>query len=176
MRRITPCITFEHCAEQAAECYVSVFPHARITSIQRYGRGAPLPEGVARSIGFELDGEPYLAINLGAACSAHGSPALVVHCDTQDEIDHYWARLSAGGVIRCGGWLSDRFGVAWQIVPGVLAPMLADPDEGRALRVMEALERMRKVDIAALQRAWGDSWTARGSIAVDMLASQPACA
>ncbi|HRQ64518.1 MAG TPA: VOC family protein [Xanthomonadaceae bacterium] len=174
MRRITPCIAFDQCAEQAADLYVSVFPRAHITSIQRYGRGAPLPPGVARSVGFELDGEPFLAINFGVECSTHCSPSLVVHCDTQEEIDHYWERLSAGGTTHHGGWLSDRFGVAWQIVPGVLTLMLADPDQARALRVAEALERMRKVDIATLQRAWDGVRPVRESSLLAAFSTQPA--
>lgn len=157
MQRITPCLWFDNQAEAAANYYVSVFKTARIGAITRYGRESAVEsgqqEGSVMTIEFELNGQPFLALNGGPRFKLNEAVSFIVKCDTQAEIDHYWERLTAGGDTNpqnCG-WLKDRFGVSWQIVPAVLPELLKGRNAGK---VMQALLHMRKLDIAILQRAY----------------------
>jgi predicted 3-demethylubiquinone-9 3-methyltransferase (glyoxalase superfamily) len=158
-RRITPCLWFDDQAEQAAAFYTSVFPDSRITAVSRYGKAGfeihGRPPGSVLTVAFELDGQPFTALNGGPAFKFNEAISLQVSCDTQQEIDHYWERLSAGGDERAQqcGWLKDRFGVSWQVVPAALPEMMTDPDPARSERVMVALLQMKKLDLEQLRRA-----------------------
>lgn len=154
MPRTRCCLWFDTQAEEAATFYVSVFPDSRITAVTRYGPGMPLPEGSVLTVAFELDGQPYMALNGGP--HFHFTPALslVIDCESQDEVDYYWDQLSAVPEREQCGWLQDRFGLSWQVVPTVLPEMLQDPDATRRQRVMQALLSMKKLDIARLQQAF----------------------
>lgn len=159
LARITPCLWFNHEAEAAVAQYTSIFPDSRIVRELRYdaasARQAGRPIGSVLTLEFELDGQPFTALNGGPLYRFNEAVSLIVRCDTQDEIDHYWDALGAGGdpAARQCGWLKDRFGVSWQVVPTVLPEWLADPDASRASRVMRAMLAMRKLDIAQLERA-----------------------
>ena len=151
---IKPCLWFNGKAEEAASFYVSVFPDASIGSVSRYGAGAPFPEGTAIMVEFELQGQRFQALN-GGAQFTH-SPAVSLSVDAKDsaEVDYYWNALIAGGGKegRCG-WLTDRFGVSWQVVPDGLGRVLSDPDPARRGRAMQALMQMTKLDLDALRAA-----------------------
>ena len=157
--RITPCLWFNDAAEAAVAQYVRVFPDSRIARTLRYdaaaARQAGRPVGSVLSIEFELDGQPFTALNGGPLFRFNESISFVVHCATQGEIDHYWQALGEGGdpSAQQSGWLKDRFGVSWQVVPSALPGWLADPDPAAASRVMRAMLSMRRLDIAALERA-----------------------
>jgi predicted 3-demethylubiquinone-9 3-methyltransferase (glyoxalase superfamily) len=159
-QKITPCLWFDDQAEQAAEFYLSIFPNSRILGISRYGEAGHefhgKPPGSAMTVAFELDGQAFTALNGGPLFRFNEAISLQVACQTQAEVDHYWDRLSDGGdesAQRCG-WLKDQYGLSWQIVPSVLAEMLSDPDTSKSQRMMSALLQMKKLDIAALQRAY----------------------
>ncbi len=158
--RIAPCLWFDDQAEQAAQFYVSVFPNSRIVRVSRYGEAGRevhgRPAGSVMVVAFELDGQPFMALNGGPLFKFNEAISLAVDCDTQDEVDHYWTKLSADGDAKAQqcGWLKDRYGVSWQIVPRVLPDMLCDPDAAKAGRVTEALLKMKKLDIAALKGAY----------------------
>ena len=154
MPKITTFLTYEDEAEAAVNLYTSVFPNSRITSTSRYPEGAPRPAGQLMSASFELDGQEYTALNGGPSFSFAQGISLLVNCETQEEVDHYWEGLTAGGGSPgpCG-WLTDRFGVSWQIIPRALGELLGDPDPARAQRAMGAMLQMSKLDIAELRRA-----------------------
>ncbi len=158
-RRIAPCLWFDDQAEQAADFYTSVFPDSRITAVSRYGKAGfeihGRRPGSVLTVAFELDGQPFTALNGGPVFNFNEAISLQVSCDSQQEIDHYWERLSAGGDERAQqcGWLKDRFGVSWQVVPAALPEMMTDPDPARSERVMVALLRMKKLDLEQLRRA-----------------------
>ncbi len=152
--RIQPCLWFDRQAEEAARFYVSVFPNARIGAITHYGPGAQLPEGTVLTIDFELDGQPYTALNGGPHFQFSPAISFVVRCTAQKEVDHYWKQLSAVPEQERCGWLQDRYGVSWQIVPEQLMTMLQHPDAERRQSVTMALLAMGKLDIAALQNAF----------------------
>jgi predicted 3-demethylubiquinone-9 3-methyltransferase (glyoxalase superfamily) len=156
MQRITPFLWFDNTAEDAVNYYVSVFKNARIEGVWRYGKEASAasgqPEGTVMSVSFVLDGQQFVALNGGPHFRISEAVSFVVNCESQEEIDYYWNRLSDGGdpaAQRCG-WLKDRFGVSWQIVPAILPALLRGAD---ASKVMQALLQMGKLDLAALQRA-----------------------
>jgi predicted 3-demethylubiquinone-9 3-methyltransferase (glyoxalase superfamily) len=158
--RIAPCLWFDTEGEDAARFYTSIFPGSRIGRITRYGKeGHEIhgrPEGSVMTVDFVLDGHPFTALNGGPAFTFDEAVSFQVICATQEEVDHFWERLSAGGdasAQQCG-WLKDRFGVSWQVVPVQVQELLDDPDRERAGRVMRALLGMKKLDIAALQRAY----------------------
>jgi predicted 3-demethylubiquinone-9 3-methyltransferase (glyoxalase superfamily) len=153
MRRITPFLWFDHQAEEAAHLYVSVFPGSRILSVSRYGEAGPGPKGSVMTIAFELDGQPFTALNGGPIFQFTEAISFVVDCKTQEEIDRYWEKLSDGGHEGQCGWLKDRFGLSWQIIPSALGQMLGDPDPRKARQVMEAMLQMKKIDLAALRKA-----------------------
>ena len=154
--KITPMLWFDTQAEDAALFYVSVFKHSRIITMSRYGKGSPGPEGSVMVVSFELEGQRFTALNGGPAFTISEAVSFVVDCETQDEVDFYWDKLTAGGdpqAQRCG-WLKDRYGVSWQIVPAALSDYLGGADTEGAQRAMQAMLQMKKLDIAALKRAY----------------------
>jgi predicted 3-demethylubiquinone-9 3-methyltransferase (glyoxalase superfamily) len=158
MSKIAPCLWFDDRAEEAANSYVSTFracgQDAAIGDVMRYGDSGPRPKGTVMSVTFTLAGQEFIALNGGPHFTFSPAISLFVKCADQEEVDRFWARLSAGGeTVQCG-WLRDRFGVSWQIVPTALGDMLRDADPARAGRVMQALMQMIKLDIAALQKAY----------------------
>ena len=154
MQKITPFLWFDNQAEEAMNFYVSIFKNSKILGVNRYGEGAPAPEGTVMPANFELDGQVFTALNGGPMFKFSPAISFVVHCETQAEVDEYWAKLSAGGKENQCAWLDDKFGVSWQIVPNALVELLSDPDPAKAGRVMQAMMQMTKIDIAALQRAY----------------------
>ena len=153
-QRITPFLWFDHQAEEAANFYVSVFPNSRISRIVRYGPAGPGPAGSVMNVEFELDGQTFTALNGGPLFKFSEAISFVVHCQTQAEIDAYWDKLSAGGEEQCGGWLKDRFGLSWQIVPVELLQWLSSSDAEKSQRVMKAIMGMKKLDIGLMRRAY----------------------
>jgi predicted 3-demethylubiquinone-9 3-methyltransferase (glyoxalase superfamily) len=153
MQKITPFLWFDHQAEEAANFYTSLFKNSKITGVSRYGEGSPGPAGSVMTISFQLDGQDFTALNGGPLFLFTEAISFVVNCETQAEVDHLWEQLTAGGQeVQCG-WLKDRFGVSWQIVPTALGSILGDPDPEKARRAMEAMLKMKKLDIVELQRA-----------------------
>jgi predicted 3-demethylubiquinone-9 3-methyltransferase (glyoxalase superfamily) len=151
MQKIRPWLWFNDRAEEAARFYVSVFPNSSLSSLSYYGDGAPLPAGTAMVANFVLDGVQFMALNGGS--DGDYAPAFYVDCETQEEIDRLWDRLSEGGEPGQCGWLKDRFGISWNIVPSILGDLMTDDDEEKAGRVMAAMLKMGKLDIPALERA-----------------------
>jgi predicted 3-demethylubiquinone-9 3-methyltransferase (glyoxalase superfamily) len=153
MQKITPCLWFDTQGEEAAGLYTSVFPNSRVVEVTRYGSAGPREEGTAMTVSFELDGQPFVALNGGPQFTFSEAISFQVSCEGQDEVDRYWNALSEGGEEGPCGWLKDRFGVSWQIVPTALPRLLADPDRERSQRVMQAMLGMKKLEIAELERA-----------------------
>jgi predicted 3-demethylubiquinone-9 3-methyltransferase (glyoxalase superfamily) len=153
-KTITTFLTFENQAEEAVALYTSVFENSRIVSTSRYGEAGPGPAGSLMTATFELDGQEFVALNGGPSFEFAQGISLLVDCETQDEVDHYWERLSEGGEQGPCGWLTDRFGVSWQIVPRVLTELLSDEDAEKAQSVMHAMLQMNKLDIEGLRRAY----------------------
>ncbi len=158
MQRITPFLWLDHQAEEAAKFYVSIFKNSRIASIARYDEEAAQasgrPKGSVMTVAFELDGQEFVALNGGPLFKFTEAISLVVNCETQEEVDHFWEKLSAGGQeVQCG-WLKDRFGVSWQVVPIILSEMLHDKDPEKSKRVMAAMLKMKKMSIEALKKAY----------------------
>jgi len=155
MPKITPFLWFDHQAEEAATLYTSLFPNSKVTDVQRNPAGGPGPEGAALVVQFELDGKQFTALNGGPQhFTFNESVSFVVDCKDQAEVDHYWDSLIAdGGEPSQCGWLKDRYGLSWQIVPTVLNELLADPDGQRSSRAMQAMLKMSKLDIAELKAA-----------------------
>jgi predicted 3-demethylubiquinone-9 3-methyltransferase (glyoxalase superfamily) len=153
MQKITPCLWFDTEGEDAAEFYTSVFPNSKIVDISRYGSAGPRPEGMVMVVNFELDGQSFLALNGGPEFTFSEAISFQVSCESQEEVDTYWDALTDGGEEGPCGWLKDRFGVSWQIVPTVLLGLLEDPDREKSQRVMQAMLQMKKIEIDALERA-----------------------
>ena len=153
MPDITPNLWFDAEGERAAEFYVSVFPNSRITDVTYYGEAGPGPAGTAVTVEFVLDGKPFVAINGGPAFSFDEAVSFAISCADQDEVDYYWDKLTDGGEESQCGWLKDRYGLSWQVVPVALQKLLNDPDPGRAARATEAMLGMKKLDVAALEAA-----------------------
>ncbi len=153
MPKITPFLWFDSAAEEAARFYVSVFPNSRIGAIAHYGAAGPGPAGSVMTVEFELDGKSFVALNGGPIFKFTEAVSFVVDCASQDEVDAYWEKLSDGGQPGPCGWLKDRYGLSWQIVPTALPALLTDPDPARGQRVMAAMLQMQKLDIAALEAA-----------------------
>jgi predicted 3-demethylubiquinone-9 3-methyltransferase (glyoxalase superfamily) len=153
MPRITPNLWFDTQGHDAAEFYVSVFPNSKITAVTHYGEAGPRPAGTILSVEFVLDGQEFIAINGGPEFTFDEAISLMITCADQDEIDHYWTRLTDGGEEGPCGWLKDRYGLSWQVCPAGMAEALNDPDRARADRTMRAMFGMKKIDIAALQAA-----------------------
>lgn len=156
MNRITPFLWFHDNAEAAVEFYLSVFKNSKLTKVTRYGAAGPGPEGSIMTIAFELDGQEFIALNGGPTYTISPAISFVVNCDTQEEIDYYWEKLTADGgmEVQCG-WLQDKFGVSWQVVPPMLGELIGDADPGKSQRVMQAMLKMVKLDIKALNEAAG---------------------
>lgn len=159
LHRIVPCLWFDHEAEEAASFYVSIFENSRIGRISRYTEAGHeihgKPEGSVLTVAFTLDGHAFTALNGGPRFKLSEAISLQVMCDTQEEVDYYWSRLTAdGGREGPCGWLTDRFGLSWQVVPTLLEDMLTDADPDKVNRVMSAIFEMEKIDIAAVQRAY----------------------
>ena len=157
MKPITPFLWFDDQAEEAANFYVSVFGKgSRIGAITRYGEYGGKPKGTVMTVSFELRGQKFVALNGGPQFTFNESISFVVNCDSQEEIDHFWEKLTADGgmEVECG-WLKDKFGVAWQVIPAVFWDWAESPDSGAFERVMCALLKMRKMDLATLEQAWG---------------------
>ena len=153
MQKITTFLTYDHQAEEAVQLYTSVFKNSRIVSSSRYGDAGPGPKGSLMSATFEIEGQQFIALNGGPTFKFALGISLFVSCETQVEIDELWEKLSAGGRKDQCGWLTDKFGVSWQIVPSVLGPLLNSKDPEKAKRVMTAMLQMTKLDIAKLQNA-----------------------
>ena len=153
-KTITPCLWFDTEGEQAAELYTSVFPNSRITHVSHYGEAGPREAGTVMTVQFELDGQPFVALNGGPAHYGFSEAiSFQVSCDSQEEVDEYWSRLSEGGEEGPCGWLKDRFGLSWQIVPNALPRLLTQSDPDAAQRVMAAMLQMKKIEIAELEEA-----------------------
>jgi predicted 3-demethylubiquinone-9 3-methyltransferase (glyoxalase superfamily) len=154
MQKITPFLWFDGKAEEAMTFYTSIFKRSKLVNIMRYGEAGPGPKGSVMAATFELDGQQFMALNGGPQYTFTPAISFFVSCETQDEIDAYWGKLVAGGKpVQCG-WLTDKYGVSWQIVPRVLGEMLQDKDPERSNRVMKAMFGMVKLDIAGLERAY----------------------
>src|SRR5215475_2001647 len=153
MQKISVCLWFNTEGEEAARFYTSIFKNSSIKSIARYGEAGPGATGSVMTVAFELDGQDIMALNGGPEFKFNEAVSLVVNCESQEEVDHFWESLGEGGEPGPCGWLKDKYGVSWQVTPTALPQLLNDPDEARAQRVMKAMLAMSKIDIAALERA-----------------------
>jgi predicted 3-demethylubiquinone-9 3-methyltransferase (glyoxalase superfamily) len=154
VQKITTFLTFNDQAEEAMKLYTSIFKKSKILGLSRYGEEGPGPKGTVMSGTFELEGQPFIALNGGPYFTFAQGISLFVNCESQAEVDDLWERLSEGGEKQPCGWLKDRFGVSWQIIPSVLGEMLQDKDPRKAGRVMQAMLKMEKIEIRALQKAY----------------------
>jgi predicted 3-demethylubiquinone-9 3-methyltransferase (glyoxalase superfamily) len=154
MQKITPFLWFDNQAEEAMNFYVSVFKNAKITSLSRYGEAGPGPAGTVMVGTFQLEGQEFYALNGGPEFRFNEAISLYVDCKDQQEVDELWAKLTAGGEESMCGWLKDKYGLSWQIVPSVLIELLGDKDPQKAARVMQAMLKMHKLDIRALRQAY----------------------
>ena len=154
MQKITPCLWFNDNAEEAVNFYVSMFKNSKILSVARYGDAGPGPKGKIMIATFQLEGQEYFALNGGPQYKFTEAISLSVSCETQEEVDNFWEKLSAGGEQGPCGWLKDRFGLSWQIVPTILGKLMGDKDPKKAKRVTEAMLQMKKLDIKGLQQAY----------------------
>jgi len=158
--RIAPCLWFDSQGEEAARFYTSIFTNSRIVKVSRYAEAGReihgRPAGSVMTVAFELDGQPFTALNGGPVFKFNEAISLQIYCETQAEIDHYWDKLAKGGDVNAQqcGWLKDKYGVSWQVVPTVLIDMLSDADSARSQRAMTAMLKMKKLDIAQLERAY----------------------
>jgi predicted 3-demethylubiquinone-9 3-methyltransferase (glyoxalase superfamily) len=153
LQKIVPNLWFDTEAEEAASFYVSVFPNSRVVTVARYTAAGPRPAGMVMTVAFELEGQRFVAINGGPEFPFSEAVSLQIACATQDEVDFYWERLGEGGSDGPCGWLKDRYGLSWQVVPEGVDELFSDPDQSRAARAMEAMFAMTKLDIAALRSA-----------------------
>ena len=153
-QKITPFLWFDSSAEEAANLYVSVFKNSKVTGVSRYGEAGPGPKGSAMSVTFQLDGQEFMARNGGPLFKFTEAISFFVNCETQDEIDRLWSKLGDGGEPGQCGWLRDKFGLSWQIVPNVLGELMGDPDPEKSRRVTQAMLKMGKLDIAGLRRTY----------------------
>jgi len=153
MNKITPCLWFDTEGEEAATFYTSVFPNSRIVDVARYGSAGPRPEGTVMAVNFELDGQKFVALNGGPQFTFSEAISFQVDCESQEEVDAYWSKLSAGGEEGQCGWLKDKFGLSWQIVPSRLIELLQDPDREKSQRAIAAMLKMKKIEIAYVERA-----------------------
>ena len=154
VQKITPFLWFDHQAEEAAGFYTSIFPNSKIVKVARYGEAGPGLPGSAMTVEFQLEGQTFVALNGGPLFKFTEAISFFVTCQTQDEVDAYWDKLSAGGSDFQCGWLKDKFGLSWQIVPAILPGLLCDPDPKKSKSAMQAMLTMKKLDIQALQQAF----------------------
>ena len=157
MQKLTPFLWFDDQAEEAMNFYCSIFKNAKTGTIMRYGDAGPRPKDSVMSATFELEGLEFIALNGGPQFTFTPAISFFVRCETQQEIDHYWEKLAEGGEKHACGWLRDKFGVSWQVVPAVLGKMLQDKDPAKASRVMQTMLRMTKLDIGELQRVFAET-------------------
>ena len=153
MQKIAPFLWFDTKAEEAANFYVSLFKNSKITSVNRYGEAGPGPKGTVMAVTFELEGQQFMALNGGPQFTFTPAISFFVNCDTQQEVDDLWQKLSAGGKPNRCGWLDDKFGVTWQIIPTALMKLMSDPDPQKSKRVMQAMLQMDKIDVKRLEQA-----------------------
>jgi predicted 3-demethylubiquinone-9 3-methyltransferase (glyoxalase superfamily) len=154
MQKITPFLWFDDQAEEAARFYTSVFKNSKLGNVSRYGDTGPGPKGRVMVAQFQLEGQDFLALNGGPQFKFTEAVSFVVNCETQDEVDYFWEKLSEGGQTSQCGWLKDKFGLSWQIVPTAMGRLLGGKDPAKSQRAMQAMLQMTKIDIAALQRAY----------------------
>jgi predicted 3-demethylubiquinone-9 3-methyltransferase (glyoxalase superfamily) len=154
MQKITPFLWFDHQAQEAANFYTSIFKNSKIGRISRYGEAGPGPKGSVMTVEFELDGQKFIALNGGPHFKFTEAISFSVYCKAQDEVDDYWSKLSEGGEEGPCGWVKDKYGLSWQINPTILGEMLSDPDPEKSKRVMQAMLKMKKIDIEGLKRAY----------------------
>jgi predicted 3-demethylubiquinone-9 3-methyltransferase (glyoxalase superfamily) len=154
MQKITPSLWFDNQAEEAAKFYTSLFKDSKITNVTRYGESGPGPAGSVLTVTFELAGQEFVALNGGPQFKFTEAVSLTVNCDTQAEVDRYWDELSEGGETQECGWLKDKYGLSWQVVPTALEAMISDPDPAKSESVMKALMQMQKLDLGVLQQAY----------------------
>jgi predicted 3-demethylubiquinone-9 3-methyltransferase (glyoxalase superfamily) len=154
MQKITPFLWFDNQAEEAMKFYVSVFRNSKVLNVVRYGAAGPGPKGTVMTAKFLLDGVEFVALNGGPAFQITPAISFVVNCETQEEVDDLWSKLSAGGEDGQCAWLKDKYGVSWQIVPTALVQLISDPDPVKSQRVMAAMMKMKKIDIETLKRAY----------------------
>src|SRR5258708_21777565 len=152
--KITPFLWFDDNAEEAMNHYVSIFKNSKVLGVTRYGEAGPGPAGTVMVANFEIEGQQFTALNGGPQFKFTEAISLVVHCDSQKEVDDLWTKLSAGGAPGQCGWLKDKFGLSWQVVPRVMMKLLQDKDPAKSQRVMRVMMQMTKIDIAALERAY----------------------
>ncbi|HKR15297.1 MAG TPA: VOC family protein [Pyrinomonadaceae bacterium] len=155
MQRITPFLWFDNNAEEAMNFYVSIFPNSKALRVTRYGDGGPGPAGTVMTVDFELDGEEFVGLNGGPKDKFNWAVSFVVNCETQEEVDYYWEKLSADGgeKSRCG-WVKDKFGLWWQVTPTILTEMIGDKDPEKTNRVMQAMMKMDKIEIEPIKQAY----------------------
>ncbi|PYX47547.1 MAG: hypothetical protein DMG79_13685 [Acidobacteria bacterium] len=153
MQKITPFLWFDNQAEEAMKFYTSIFKHSKVGRVSRYGDAGPGPKGTVMSATFELDGQEFMALNGGPHFKFSPAISFYVNCETQQEVDELWAKLSAGGKPERCGWLTDKFGLSWQIIPSILGELLHDTDPEKSHRVMKAMLQMDKIDIEGLKQA-----------------------
>ncbi|HYS75788.1 MAG TPA: VOC family protein [Burkholderiales bacterium] len=158
MQKITPFLWFDDNAQEAANFYTSIFKNSKIGSVSRYGEAGPGPKGSVMSVTFQLEGQEFIALNGGPHFKFSPAISFLVDCRTQEEVDQLWEKLSAGGEKQRCGWLKDKYGLSWQIIPTALGEMLNDKDAGKSARVMKAMLQMDKIDIKKLKQ----SYEARG--------------
>jgi predicted 3-demethylubiquinone-9 3-methyltransferase (glyoxalase superfamily) len=154
MQKITPFLWFDDKAEEAMNFYVSIFKNSKIGSVSRYGDAGPGPKGTVMVATFQLDGQEFMALNGGPHFKFTEAVSFVVNCETQEEVDEYWEKLSEGGEKSRCGWLKDKYGLSWQVVPTILGKLMQDKDAEKAKRVMEAMLQMDKIDIKTLKQAY----------------------
>jgi predicted 3-demethylubiquinone-9 3-methyltransferase (glyoxalase superfamily) len=154
MQKITPFLWFDDQAEEAMNVYVSIFKNSKVLDVVRYQEGGPRPAGSVTTATFQLEGQEFTALNGGPEFKFTEAISFFVHCETQQEVDELWEKLSEGGEESMCGWLKDKYGVSWQIVPDALVEMLSNPDPEKTNRVMQAMLQMRKIDIAGLKKAY----------------------
>ena len=154
MQKITPFLWFDNNAEEAMNFYVSIFKNSKVISVSRYGEAGPGPKGTVMTAQFQLEGQEFMALNGGPHFKFTEAISLLVNCETQQEVDELWAKLTAGGQESQCGWLKDKYGLSWQVVPTILPRMLKDQDPRKAQRVMKAMLQMKKIDIEGLKQAY----------------------
>ena len=153
MQKITPFLWFDGKAEEAANFYTSIFENSEVTNIMHYGKGGPAPEGSVMSVAFQLEGQEFYALNGGPQYTFTPAISFFVKCETQEEVDELWEKLSKGGEEQGPGWVKDKYNLSWQIVPTVLEELMNDPDPEKSQRVMQAMMQMNKLDINKLKQA-----------------------
>lgn len=154
MQKITPFLWFDNNAEEAANFYVSIFKNAKVLRVARYGDAGPGPKGTVMTAEFEIEGQKFLALNGGPTFKFNEATSFVVNCQTQEEVDYFWERLSQGGEKSRCGWLKDKFGLSWQVTPTIMGDFMSDKDPEKSKRVMEAMMQMDKLEIEPLKRAY----------------------